>query len=139
MYALARNSWKFLNRDKRIHKVQKVEFDPFAPDTIEEIISARRLLEIWIAKADLRNKGLAPGKVNEDKLAETGRNLLSGNEELECVNQAINIWFEFSKFVFTNINTVNTQKKVGDSSQVYFEPNVLPSTCAADGACHGSS
>ncbi len=34
MYALARNSWKFQNRDKRVSKIQHIEFDPFAPDTM---------------------------------------------------------------------------------------------------------
>ena len=57
MYALARNSWKFQNRDKRIHKDQNIEFEPFAPDTIEEIFNARNLLEIWTAKASLLTKG----------------------------------------------------------------------------------
>jgi NDP-sugar pyrophosphorylase family protein len=30
MYALARNAWKFKNRDKRIHKIQNIEFEAFA-------------------------------------------------------------------------------------------------------------
>ncbi|HCC70909.1 MAG TPA: DUF4954 domain-containing protein, partial [Bacteroidales bacterium] len=33
MYALARNSWKFQTRDKRVNKVQNIEFETFAPDT----------------------------------------------------------------------------------------------------------
>ena len=37
MYALARNSWKFRNRDKRKNKTQHIEFEPLAPDTIEEV------------------------------------------------------------------------------------------------------
>ena len=81
MYALARNSWKFQNRDKRVHKDQNIEFDPFAPDTIEEIFSARTLLEIWTAKARLLEKGMSlKGKKDVD-LARLGRNLLSGKEE----------------------------------------------------------
>ena len=62
MYALARNSWKFQNRDKRINKVQNIEFDAFAPDTIEEVIHARRLLEIWTAKAESAAKGKISGE-----------------------------------------------------------------------------
>ena len=33
MYALARNSWKYLDRDKRTDKTQLLEFDFLAPDT----------------------------------------------------------------------------------------------------------
>ncbi|MBS0011751.1 MAG: DUF4954 family protein, partial [Bacteroidales bacterium] len=78
MYALARNSWKFQTRDKRRHKIQNIEFDAFAPDTIEEIIHARRLLEIWTAKASPESEGLNI----DDELAVLGRKLLSGNEDV---------------------------------------------------------
>ena len=57
MFALARNSWKFQQRDKRVSKAQNIEFEAFAPDTVEEIINGRRLLEIWTAKASLRQNG----------------------------------------------------------------------------------
>jgi hypothetical protein len=79
MFALARNSWKFQNRDKRIHKDQNIEFDPFAPDTIEEIFTARTLMEIWTAKAYLRKKGESIEGKNEGELSAIGRNVLSGN------------------------------------------------------------
>ena len=45
MYALMRSRLKFASRDKRIHKSQIIEHDPFAPDTIEEIFTAIELLE----------------------------------------------------------------------------------------------
>lgn len=81
MFALARNSWKFQNRDKRVNKIQKIEFDPLAPDTIEEIFSSRRLLEIWTAKAYLRKEGESLKSKKDDELADLGRKLLAGNEE----------------------------------------------------------
>jgi NDP-sugar pyrophosphorylase family protein len=51
MYALERNSWKFQNRDKRIFKVQTIETAYLAPDTVAEIIRARKLLEEWASEA----------------------------------------------------------------------------------------
>jgi hypothetical protein len=50
MYALERNSWKYLQRDKRTYKDQNIEFDPYAPDTVEEVLHARSLLELWVGK-----------------------------------------------------------------------------------------
>lgn len=79
MYALARNSWKFRMRDRRIHKIQNIEFEAFAPDTVEEIIAARKLLEIWTAKAYLGQNG-QNGKIYREELTETGRNLLNGDK-----------------------------------------------------------
>ncbi len=81
MFALARNSWKFQNRDKRIHKNQNIEFDPFAPDTVEEIFAARTLLEIWTAKASLLSGGKSWKGKNDEELASMGRDLLSGQEK----------------------------------------------------------
>ncbi len=81
MYALARNTWKFNNRDKREKKIQNIEFDSLAPDTIEEIINACRLLELWTAKADLRRKNELTGMETETALIDLGRKLLSGSED----------------------------------------------------------
>lgn len=82
MYALARNSWKFTSRDKRIHKVQHIEFDAYAPDSMEEVIRAIGLLEKWTAKAFLINKGEALVEKTEDELIKLGRELLMGNAEV---------------------------------------------------------
>jgi len=100
MFALARNSWKFQNRDKRIHKDQNIEFEPFAPDTIEEIFNARTLLEIWTAKASLRQKGIPVTEMNDDELAKLGRDLFSSNEE------------EVNKLEVLGENMENTKRKV---------------------------
>ncbi|MEO8412249.1 MAG: DUF4954 family protein [Ginsengibacter sp.] len=40
MYALARNTWKYANRDRRTEKTQHIECDYLAPDTINEIFDA---------------------------------------------------------------------------------------------------
>ncbi|MGA3287249.1 MAG: DUF4954 family protein [Bacteroidota bacterium] len=80
MYALARNTWKFQNRDKRKNKIQNIEFDSLAPDTVEEMFHARHLLEIWTAKAELRQLSSSI-KNDEKELIRIGRELLSGAEK----------------------------------------------------------
>jgi hypothetical protein len=40
MFAIVRNKYKFQSRDKRIVKVQNIETDPLAPDTMQEIMSS---------------------------------------------------------------------------------------------------
>lgn len=40
MFAIARNNSKFKKRDKRINKIQHIETDPLAPDTMQEILAA---------------------------------------------------------------------------------------------------
>ena len=53
MYALERNSWKAIARDKRKIKKQRIEADYLAPDTVEEIITALMLMEEWMKEAGI--------------------------------------------------------------------------------------
>jgi NDP-sugar pyrophosphorylase family protein len=55
MYALARNSWKYSDRDKRTEKKQLIEYDFLAPDTVNEIISSLELFERLTGEAWKRN------------------------------------------------------------------------------------
>lgn len=81
MYALARNSQKFVKRDKRRNKIQNIEFDYLAPDTVEEIFKALRLLELWTAKASLRSKSDSTDNKDDKELIQIGLQLMSGSEE----------------------------------------------------------
>lgn len=79
MYAMARNNWKYATRDKRIFKVQNIEFDTFAPDSMEESIQARKLLEVWTAKAYLKRSGEDVEKKSERELRVLGNRLLNSS------------------------------------------------------------
>jgi hypothetical protein len=86
MYALARNSWKFRSRDKRKNKVQHIEFEALAPDTVEEIFNARRLIEIWTAKAFLKSQGESLENKGEENLRKVGVDLLCGDRKrVDCL------------------------------------------------------
>ena len=76
MYAIARNTSKYLSRDKRRRKIQNIEFETLAPDTMEETIEARKLLEVWVAKAYLRSKGEDPDTHEYYDLRALGKRLL---------------------------------------------------------------
>lgn len=45
MYALARNAWKYVDRDKRTQKIQHIEYDFLAPDTVNELFTSLKILE----------------------------------------------------------------------------------------------
>ncbi len=64
MYALERNAWKYADRDKRNEKIQHLENNYLAPDTINEIIDSLTLLEelagqSWHKKNNLKNNNKA--------------------------------------------------------------------------------
>jgi hypothetical protein len=78
LYALTRNAWKYAARDRRKHKTQHIEFDALAPDTVEEILHALTLLEIWTGRAALRQQDRAGEDPDAETLAGIGRQLLRG-------------------------------------------------------------
>ncbi|MES2431908.1 MAG: DUF4954 family protein [Bacteroidota bacterium] len=45
MYALVRNSKKYIDRDRRTEKIQTIEYDFLAPDTVNEIFESLKLLQ----------------------------------------------------------------------------------------------
>ena len=52
MYALERNAWKCRDRDKRTEKIQLIEYDYLAPDTINEIFYSLSLLQKLVPEKD---------------------------------------------------------------------------------------
>ena len=81
MYAIARNTSKYQSRDKRKRRIQNIEFETFAPDTIEETIAGRKLLEVWTAKAHLIKSKVEFSEYSNKKLRQIGQNLLINQPE----------------------------------------------------------
>lgn len=124
MYALARNTWKFQNRDKRKRNVQKIEFDALAPDTAEELLYARRLLEIWTAKAGLRKNGETFEDKKDDELVSIGREILSNKKltgELEVLGENM----EKSKRKVVILKPYDGYHAYGDMLHYYAVKNLI--------------
>lgn len=85
MYALARNSWKYQSRDKRKRKHQHIEFDTYAPDSMEEVIAGRKLLEIWTAKAAIQEQGKRLEDYDYKALRELGKTLLQDKNAIKAL------------------------------------------------------
>ncbi len=84
MYALARNAWKYVDRDKRTERIQHLEYDYLAPDTINEMFHTLHLLETHTGYAYY--KAHHPKKnITQEEAATTGKQLLHSDPKL--VNQ----------------------------------------------------
>ena len=66
MFALVRNRYKFKKRDKRIVPVQHIETDPFAPDTMQEIMKVLERIVRLKAEETVRLCGQADAKEGAD-------------------------------------------------------------------------
>ncbi|MCF6403627.1 DUF4954 family protein [Chitinophaga filiformis] len=82
MYALARNSWKYIDRDKRTDKTQLIEYDYLAPDSVEEMIHAMTLMEIATGKAWYSQHDPLADQLSEHDLQEKGKELLIHDPEI---------------------------------------------------------
>jgi hypothetical protein len=81
MYALARNSWKYIDRDKRTDKTQLIEYDYLAPDSVEEMIHAMSLMEIATGKAWYAQQAYDVDQLSVHDLQEKGKELLMHDPE----------------------------------------------------------
>ncbi|MFN8253508.1 MAG: DUF4954 family protein [Ferruginibacter sp.] len=88
MYALVRNSRKYLDRDRRTEKIQCIEYDYLAPDTINEIFDGLRILT-----------ALKPG--GDDTAVVTGWENTSRTTRVTKVSQSIAAFKEMIQYYGT--------------------------------------
>ncbi len=81
-YALARNAWKYQDRDKRKNIDQFFEYDYLAPDSVNELIKGRMIIAVAVAKAQLIKEKKSI-QIDEDKLALLGCKLLTTKTKKE--------------------------------------------------------
>jgi hypothetical protein len=81
-YALARNAWKYVDRDKRVFKTPIFEYGYLAPDSVNELVNAREIIAKAVAKAQLTksNKSIP---TDATQLLEIGVQLLSNKTKKE--------------------------------------------------------
>lgn len=77
MYALARNSRKYADRDKRVEKIQRFEFDYLAPDTLNEIVESLDYIAYHTANSFYKDERK---NFSKEALTEKGHELLKNKE-----------------------------------------------------------
>ena len=96
MYALARNSWKYGDRDARIAPIQQMEYDYLAPDTVNEMFDALSLFEYFTGKAFYK-KEKPDAAIADTECSAKGKELLQNNDAIVDSLEIIATGFENSK------------------------------------------
>ncbi|HEY0042074.1 MAG TPA: DUF4954 family protein, partial [Flavisolibacter sp.] len=96
LYALARNTAKYVDRDNRTKKIQHIEYDYLAPDSVNEIFTGLRLLQKFTAQAfnrELRDEELLISEGERILLDETIdlKKVEVYAEDFECTNRRTQI------------------------------------------------
>ncbi|MEN9700940.1 MAG: hypothetical protein RIR55_243 [Bacteroidota bacterium] len=81
-YALARNAWKYVDRDKRKYKTPIYEYGYLAPDSINELVNARSIIAKAVAKAQLLKEKKSTD-IEDAKLLALGTTLLKTKTKKE--------------------------------------------------------
>lgn len=84
MFAIARNNYKFKSRDRRKVKVQHIEMNPLAPDTIGEVVSAIERI-IRLTKEQYFSNCEEDSCRSDEELRQSAKDFLHKNEELSFV------------------------------------------------------
>ncbi len=79
MYALARNAWKYIDRDKRTDKTQLIEYRFLAPDSINEIVQSLEQLATIVGTAYAKKFSQ---RMSGEEIKTTGQKLLESNDRL---------------------------------------------------------
>lgn len=96
MYALERNGWKYKDRDKRKEKIQQLEYEYLAPDSLNEIVNSIQLLEKFTGKAYfLKHEPLK--KFTDDDAMAKGKQLFEDKDAIINELEILADGFENSK------------------------------------------
>lgn len=96
MYALERNGWKYKDRDNRKERIQHLEYDYLAPDSINEMVESIKLFQKFTGIAFFKKNDPEKDFTDEEAIAK-GKQLL---EEKDAVINQLEILaddFENSK------------------------------------------
>lgn len=96
LYAIARNEWKYHDRDARIEKEQRIEFSSLAPDTINEIMRALDLLSLFTGKAFARANN-ENREWTDKEYTKVGKKLLDSNDPVISTLEILAEGFENSE------------------------------------------
>ena len=97
MYAIARNTWKYQDRDKRVDKIQNIEYEFLAPDTINELFDSLVFIEKAIGKAFLLKEELLTPATTDEELIAIGKKLLDEHNPVVHQLEVMAEGFENSK------------------------------------------
>lgn len=113
MFAITRNKNKFLKRDKRVVKIQKIETDPLAPDTMQEIMSAlERIIGLTAIYLQKTNNECLKGVLRKEQVFQKAKDFLHQNPNADFTLQDSICQKKYGATVFKPVQAYVTYRKV---------------------------
>lgn len=124
MYALARNKWKYVDRDKRTEKKIHIEYDYLAPDTINEMFTALEIMEEATGKAWYKKEN-ATTVFSKESCIKKGYELLTAKNKVVDELEILVSGFENSKRKVVLLKTLKAYHLFKDLIRYYATLTLL--------------
>ena len=133
MFAITRNKNKFLKRDKRVKKVQVIETDPLAPDTMQEVMLALdRLIGLTAGYLKSIESDYMEGKTDPKDQYQAAKDYLHQNPEDEFTLDDAICQKKYGAVIFKPVQAYKMYRKIVK----YFATRTLMEFCEALNSNH---
>ncbi len=128
MFAITRNKIKFTKRDKRIKKIQTIETDPLAPDTMQEVMGAlERIIGLTAGYLKSTENEYMEGKSTAEEQYQAAKNYLHQNSEDDFTLDDPICQKKFGAVIFKPVQAYKMYRKIVK----YFATRTLMEFCKA--------
>jgi len=113
MFAIARNSTKFKKRDKRVIKVQHIETNPMAPDTVQEVMTAlNRLIRLTSEYLKKYNPDPLEDAKTAEEILQASKDYLHQNPEADFTLYDEQCQKKFGAIIAKPVKAYKTYRKL---------------------------
>lgn len=128
MFAITRNKSKFLKRDKRITKVQHIETDPLAPDTMQEVMEALdRIINHTAVYLKNENHEIMEDADTPEKVYQAAKDFLHQNPEADFTYEDADCQKKYGAVIAKPVQAYKMYRKLVK----YFAARTLMEFCQA--------
>ena len=126
MFAITRNKNKFLKRDKRVKKIQYIETDPLAPDTMQEVmIALDRLIGLTAGYLKSIDSEYMENKATHEEQYQAAKDFLHQNSEAEFTLEDPICQKKFGAVIYKPVQAYKMYRKIVK----YFATRTLMDFC----------
>ena len=113
MFAISRNRNKFIKRDKRVKKIQMIETDPLAPDTMQEVMRALdRLISLTAGYLINTKNEYMDDKTTAEEQYQAAKDFLHQNTEAEFTLEDPVCQRKFGAVIYKPVQAYKTYRKI---------------------------
>ena len=130
MYAISRNKSKFAKRDKRAVKIQHIEIDPLAPDSIQEIeFALRHLIELTGSYLVAIKNGEALAAKTKSELYQVAKNYLHRNPDASFTLSDMSVQKKYGAIIIKPVKAYKAYRRITK----FFATRILCEYCMKQG------